>query len=778
MSIRMSPNSREVIGAISTITNKQEYLKSTNGALNVSGSFNLTGSAIPASGLTTAVAVQIVDGSGNQITSFGGGTQYTDGGVPPTHPVGNTIEWSDGSNWQTVSTAKPLPVTASLSLTNYALETGGNLATLAGGVSSSIYQSNVKQINGVVPLMGNGVTGTGSQRVTIASDNSAFSVNATLSAETTKVIGTVNQGTSPWVVSLTSTTITGSVAVTNSGTFAVQDTVLDAALIAQETTTSGVKGLTAFGAVTTNAPTYSTTKSDALSLDTSGLLRVSLKDTPSNTNKLLVTADAITIASAQTLATVTTVGTVTTITNPVTVTGTVTTTPPTNASTNIAQINGVTPLMGNGVTGTGSQRVTIASDNTAFSVNATLSAETTKVIGVVRNADGSGNLLTSTANALDVNIKSGFGTSITANQGTAAALSGGWPVINGEAADTTGTFTNATQTTSVTASSLDGYGNVLISITGTYGTATAVFEGSDDGGVTWFGISEADRTDSNVIESGYTSLTNTLRAWQISNPGWDSVRVRSTAVASGTVNVRISPSAAPTSAGASVSIGTALPTGANVIGAVTQSGTWSNTVTQATAASLNATVVGTGTFAVQATLSAETTKVIGTVNQGTSPWVVNDPGLPDALGQTTMAGSTSVAIASNQTAIPVNLSPSASGGWSAYALGNTTNAALTTTQTVSASAGKFGGYMTLINLNAAPCYIQVFDTTGAVTLGTTAPNFVIAIPANSTAALGVGANMELSNGLAIANGIKIAATTTSNGASTVATGVTGTILFK
>jgi hypothetical protein len=41
-----------------------------------------------------------------------------------------------------------------------------------------------------------------------------------------------------------------------------------------------------------------------------------------------------------------------------------------NLSTNVAQINGVTPLMGNGVTGTGSQRVTIASDNTAFTVNA------------------------------------------------------------------------------------------------------------------------------------------------------------------------------------------------------------------------------------------------------------------------------------------------------------------------------------------------------------------------------------------------------------------------
>lgn len=39
---------------------------------------------------------------------------------------------------------------------------------------------------------------------------------------------------------------------------------------------------------------------------------------------------------------------------------------PANQSTNEAQINGITPLMGNGITGTGSQRVTIASDNTPF----------------------------------------------------------------------------------------------------------------------------------------------------------------------------------------------------------------------------------------------------------------------------------------------------------------------------------------------------------------------------------------------------------------------------
>lgn len=104
--------------------------------------------------------------------------------------------------------------------------------------------------------------------------------------------------------------------------------------VAQGSTTSGQKGGLALGAVTTAAPSYTTAQSSALSLTTAGALRVD--------------------GSA--------------VTQPVS--GTVTTTPPANASTNIAQINGVTPLMGNGTTGTGSLRVTISSDNTAFSVNA------------------------------------------------------------------------------------------------------------------------------------------------------------------------------------------------------------------------------------------------------------------------------------------------------------------------------------------------------------------------------------------------------------------------
>jgi len=93
-----------------------------------------------------------------------------------------------------------------------------------------------------------------------------------------------------------------------------------------------------------------------------------------------------------------------------------------NSAVNVAQINGVTPLMGNGVTGTGSQRVTIASDNTAFSVNSTLSAETTKVIGTVRTADGAGNLLTT--NSTTYTAKFGLDSNLLGTKGTAFTTAG------------------------------------------------------------------------------------------------------------------------------------------------------------------------------------------------------------------------------------------------------------------------------------------------------------------------------------------------------------------
>lgn len=132
------------------------------------------------------------------------------------------------------------------------------------------------------------------------------------------------------------------------------------------------------------------------------------------------------------------------------------------------------------------------------------------------------------------------------NQSVAVDATHGLPTTGVEQNDVSGTFTNATQTTSITSTSQDGFGTVLLTITGTYGTASAVFEMSDDSGTTWFPLAVA-RTDGTGADLGYTSLTNVSRAWVIPVAGMDLVRVRSTAVASGTVNVRISSTSVQTS---------------------------------------------------------------------------------------------------------------------------------------------------------------------------------------------------------------------------------------
>lgn len=76
------------------------------------------------------------------------------------------------------------------------------------------------------------------------------------------------------------------------------------------------------------------------------------------------------------------------------------TTPGTTNAVSLAQVNAATTLAGNGVTGTGSQRVTIASDNTAFSVNATLQAAASTAIGKVDpNTIGNWGLQASTQNS-------------------------------------------------------------------------------------------------------------------------------------------------------------------------------------------------------------------------------------------------------------------------------------------------------------------------------------------------------------------------------------------
>lgn len=103
MSKSRSPNQVEGLTARSTLTGNNEYLTSTNGVLNTTGGGGGGGGTVQLSdGVVTTrlatvanlsnsnpLATMIVDGSGNQITSFGGGTQYAE--LITTSPATGTL---------------------------------------------------------------------------------------------------------------------------------------------------------------------------------------------------------------------------------------------------------------------------------------------------------------------------------------------------------------------------------------------------------------------------------------------------------------------------------------------------------------------------------------------------------------------------------------------------------------------------------------------------------------------------------------------------------------
>lgn len=163
-----------------------------------------------------------------------------------------------------------------------------------------------------------------------------------------------------------------------------------------------------------------------------------------------------------------------------------------------------------------------------------------------------------------------------------------------------------------------------------------------------------------------------------------------------------------------------------------------------------------------------TVNAVGTVGSGNVP-TINEfivgcvSTVCNSNGQATMANSSPVVIASNQSAVPVGpVSLGTSGGLTPKRL-----SALSTTVTgIKASAAGQLMMLQCGNTNASEEYVQLFDvaTTGGVTLGTTAPTLSVPIAATTTG----GFTLSIT-GLQFANGIQVAATTTATGSTAPAT---------
>lgn len=378
---------------------------------------------------------------------------------------------TDGTNVATVKAASTAAGATDKALVvavspNNAVAVTGTFwqATQPVSISGNQAVNNV-QIGGVAMATGNGVVGTGVQRVAIASDNTAFSVNAAQS-------GTWNIGSI--------TTLPALVA----GTALIGKVGLD------QTTpgTTNAVSLAQIGA---------TTVATGNGVVGTGVQRVAIASDN--------TAFAVN-ATLQTGANV--IGALTA-----------------NQTVNNAQVAGVATATGNGVVGTGVQRVAIASDNTAFGVLATgdVANAATDAGNPVKIGGKAAGVTAPTAVTAGQRVNAWFGLNggqvIQAPSATSAAVSYEFtyiPDMTGQGRPLAGLnflyngstlepargmgFNTTTGDTGAKTATGNGAtqanpGNkgvqilvVLGTVTGTSPTAVFKVQGSVDGGTTWYDI--------------------------------------------------------------------------------------------------------------------------------------------------------------------------------------------------------------------------------------------------------------------------------------------------
>ena len=120
-----------------------------------------------------------------------------------------------------------------------------------------------------------------------------------------------------------------------------------------------------------------------------------------------------------------------------------------------------------------------------------------------------------------------------------------------------------------------------------------------------------------------------------------------------------------------------------------------------------------------------------------------------APGQATMAASSPVVIANNQSAVPVSFSVSATGGATiSSAIAPATPAGVN----LKASAGTVYS-VNVTTVQATPIYVKLYNASSAPTCGSGTPVARFMVPSNATAADGAGTNISFPVGLAFGTGI-------------------------
>lgn len=203
--------------------------------------------------------------------------------------------------------------------------------------------------------------------------------------------------------------------------------------------------------------------------------------------------------------------------------------------------------------------------------------------------------------------------------------------------------------------------------------------------------------------------------------------------------------------------------------AATQSGAWDITDITGTISLPTGAATETTLAAILAQLDVPTSDLATEATLATMLTLAGFEARINTLGQKTMANSTPVVLASDQTVIPVSMAPATSGGLSIYR-----NIDLDETGvTAKASAGQLFGYY-ISNNASTVMYVKVYNMATNPTSSDT-PVLTLPIPAQAAA------NIEFSNGVAFATGIALRATTgvaDNNNVGPAANEVVVNILYK
>jgi hypothetical protein len=213
-------------------------------------------------------------------------------------------------------------------------------------------------------------------------------------------------------------------------------------------------------------------------------------------------------------------------------------------------------------------------------VRLTATAFTSGTVAIAYNAGEGTNVI-----PVFNNVAAAFQT--TATQGTAAAVTAGWPITGGQTAESTAAWTSATALNTTLALTITGYNTVAITLNqGTTLTGGAVtFEASDTvAGTNWYVIG-ATETNNYTSVNSYTFVASTNQAFTTDVTGFVQFRVRLSTVITGTGTVNV---------GIAANAMTAVP---DIVVGQSTAASLNATVVQATAANLNANVVLTSVTA-------------------------------------------------------------------------------------------------------------------------------------------------------------------------------------